>query len=239
MISLSLVFPLFNQESNLPKLFVALEDYIRKQNYFALEVVFVDDGSTDNTYELVFGFVEKHKEYSKFISYEENKGRGYALRQGMLEVNGDWRLVLDPDLSASLEEIEKLIPFINKGCQMIIGSRYIQGSHVETPPSLLRGILGRSFIFLSNLILGLNVSDVSCGFKCFSKASAQLILPKTKIDRWAHDAENLYLAKKYKVKVCEVPLLWTNGQGTTIRVFRAVAQSFYDLLMIPFIHRKD
>jgi len=237
MISLSLVTPLFNEEKNLPKLFSALEEYRNTQTDFLLEFVFINDGSIDGTEELLQDFAAKHSEYTKVISYPENEGRGYALRRGMLEATGDWRLVLDADLAAPLSEAKKLIPCIESGCDIIIGSRSIRGAQVETPPSHLRFILGVGFIVLARICTDVRVSDFSCGFKCFSKQAAEMILPQTKINRWAHDAENLYLAKKFGLKVCEIPLTWRNGPGTTVRIGSAVVQSLIDLVRIRLIHR--
>lgn len=237
MISLSLVTPLYNEEQNLPKLLSALEEYTRTQKDFVLELVFINDGSADHTESILQSFAASHPGYVRVVSYSKNGGRGYALRKGMLAATGDWRLVLDADLAAPLTEVKKLIPYIESGCDIIIGSRSIPGAQVETPPSFLRWFLGTGFIWLTRIITGVYASDVSCGFKCFSKEAVERILPLTKINRWAHDAENLYLAKKFGLKVCEVPLVWRNGPGTTVRIGSAVVQSLIDLVRIRYIHR--
>lgn len=237
MISLSLVFPLYNEEKNLPKLFSALEDYMSTQTDFMLEIVFINDGSTDTTERLLQSFAKSHPENVKVVSYEKNGGRGYALRRGMLEAKGDWRLVLDADLASPLSEVKKIILYIESGCDLIIGSRSLPGAHVEMPPSFLRWVLGTGFIVLARIATGVHVSDFSCGFKCFSREAVELILPRTKINRWAHDAENLYLAQKFGLAICEIPLVWRNGPQTTVRIGSAVLQSLVDLARIRFIHR--
>jgi dolichyl-phosphate beta-glucosyltransferase len=237
MISLSLVTPLYNEEKNLPRLLSELESYAASQHDFALELVFVSDGSTDKTNTMLEAFAGKHPGTTQVISYSPNRGRGYALRKGMLSAKGDWRVVLDADLAAPLSEIKKLIPYIENGCELIVGSRRLPGARVESKPSILRSLLSLGFIGLARIATGVRVTDYSCGFKCFSKRAAEAILPRTKIERWAHDAENLYLAKKLGFTICEVPLVWRNGPQTTVRVFGAVASTLYDLLRLRLIHR--
>lgn len=233
---ISIIIPLFNEEKRLPALFESLEVLIEDQHYPELEVVFVNDGSTDKTMILVEKFVERHLKYVKVISYSENKGKGFAVRVGMLEAKHDRRIFLDADLSVSLDQIEKFDLYMKNGPVVIIGSRNLKISNILVYQPVIRQNLGKFYNLISRIITGVNVTDFTCGFKCFSKEAVQIIFPKTKIDRWSFDSEVLFLAKRYNISIVEVGITWQNNEDTKVSLFKDILQSFVDLLRIRIIH---
>lgn len=236
--SLSIVIPCFNEQRNLPGLFSALEGFLRTKDCPASEIVFVNDGSTDQTDTLLRDFIGRHPDVARIISYPENKGKGFAVRAGMLGAKGEWRLFMDADLAVPLETVENLLPLMARGCEVIIGSRVIAGSSVALPQGKVRSFLGGCFTVLANGITGVRVSDFTCGFKCFSKKATETIFPLAKIDRWSYDAEILYLARKHSFEICEVGVVWKNGPETKVSFIRGdMFRAFTDLLRIIRIHR--
>lgn len=234
MISLSVVVPVFNEEKNLPRFFTAFDDFLLENKDFLLELVFVNDGSTDKTDVLLREFANG-KENVKVISYRKNRGKGYAVRTGMLAAQGEWRLFMDADLAVSFGEIKKIFSSPLQS-PIVIGSRVIDGSRIKVPQGRMRSFLGACFTFLANIITGVGVTDFTCGFKCFSKEATQTIFLLAQIDRWSYDAEILYIAKKQSLPVCEIPVTWRNGSETRVRP-GGMVEAFIDLLRIMYIHR--
>lgn len=234
--SLSIVIPLYNQKENIPRLFSELDRYLKEHPSTSAEVVLVNDGSTDESHTLLTEQVARFSHPVRLMSYNKNRGRGYAVRTGVLASSGAWVVVMDPDLAASFTHIDNIFNYIHD-YDVIIGSRRILGAEVVTPPSPTRWVLGMGFIIIARAITRVPVSDFSCGFKCYSRNAAQLIFPQTKINRWAHDAEILYLAKKFGLAIYEIPLRWTNGRGTSVRIVTTVALTLYDLTRLRFLHR--
>ncbi len=234
--SLSIVIPAYNEARNLPGLFAALEDFLRTEKWFALDIVFVDDGSTDATASLIQEFAAQHPDTVRLIVSPANRGKGHAVRTGMLAATGEWRLFLDADLAVPLSAVGLLIPAMEEGCPVIIGSRALPASRLAVPQGPLRILLGQGFTLLANLVTRAKVSDFTCGFKCFSREAAETLFPKTRIDRWSYDAELLYLARRQGYAIAEIPVTWRNGPETKVRLFRDIFRSFADLVRIILIH---
>jgi hypothetical protein len=144
---------------------------------------------------------------------------------------------MDADLAVLPGEITAFLPHMWGTCDVIIGSRRSSDSCIDVPQNILRQTLGRSFTLLANAILGLNCSDVTCAFKCFSAHAARIIFSRSKIDRWAYDAEILYMAKQSGLRVHEVGVHWSNGRDTRVRLIRDMFGSLWDLLRIRILHR--
>lgn len=232
MIKLSIVIPVFNEERRLPKTFEALMKFAQEKAAQITEVVFVDDGSGDGTSKLVKEF--KFEFPVKLISYQRNRGKGHAVRKGMLDTSGDYALMLDADMSTSLAEIEKFMPFMELGVPVIVGTRKAGGAEVLKRQPFYRQKMGEAYTALANIITGAGVSDFTCGFKCFSRDAINKIFSAAKIDRWSYDAETFYLARLYGFAIQEVPVSWSNDENTKVRLGRDVWQSFWDLLKIRF-----
>lgn len=227
---LSIVFPVFNEELRLKKTFEAIELFKKPDIFSDVEIIFVDDGSSDKTLELIKNYKCSYPVFVK--NYNKNRGKGFAVKTGMLASRGDYILMLDVDMSTPFSEFKKFYSPIENGCHIIIGSRKINGSSVIKYQPFFRELMGKCFTFLAKIITGNNISDFTCGFKCFSKKSAMEIFSKTKIERWSYDAEILFLAKKFGFKICEVGIAWENDEHTKVRLGIDTLQSFWDLIKI-------
>jgi len=226
--SLSVVIPIFNEEERLDKALNICIKYADK--YSEWEFVFVNDGSTDKTEEIIEKAVRKWPQF-KLVSYEKNQGKGYALKQGVKKAVKSLILVSDVDFSTPLSELALLYPFISKS-EVVIASRKVQGAKVLKHQPFLREWLGKQFTNLSKLVLGLKVSDVTCGFKLFTKKAGKKLFNKSRIKQWGYDAEILFLAKKYKMEVIDVAVIWENSEKTKVSLGRDILQSLMDLCLI-------
>jgi len=200
---LSIVIPVYNEEERIHNIKLIL-NFLKKKK-FIWEIILVNDGSSDST-------LKKIKKYQinekiNLISYKENRGKGFAIRKGMLASRGKYLLFLDIDLSTPIKEIDKFLPVLKK-FPVVIGSRKIKGAKVLIHQQLLRETFGRMFTKMSQISTDVSVSDFTCGFKSFEKSAARKIFYKSKIDRWGFDAEILFLAKKFRYKIKEMPVNW-------------------------------
>ena len=196
-----------------------------------VEVIVVNDGSSDHTAEIVR---ERAREHSgvRLLENPGNRGKGYSVRNGMLRARGDILLFSDADLSSPIEEADKLFAAIGEGADIAIGSRWMDPRLQIRRQPLLRRFLGRIFNLALRVILGLQFKDTQCGFKAFTRRSAQAIFPLQKIERWGFDPELLYLAKKFGFTVREVPVAWSHREGTRIHPLRDGIRMFGELLRI-------
>lgn len=234
---ISIIIPLFNEENRIGWFFDALEQFLVQKNFSKIEIIFVNDGSTDATLEIVTDFQIKNPDFIRIISYKKNMGKGYAVRQGMLKAKYYWQIFLDVDLSVPLLEINKLKIYMKEGAVVLIGSRNREGSNTLIKQSLVRRKLGGLYVIIANFITGANVSDFTCGFKCFSKEASEIIWREAKINRWSFDAEALFLARRYNIPIFEIGIIWRNHPDTRVSVFKDVSYSFFDLIRIRLIHR--
>lgn len=234
--TISFVIPFYNEEKRIKK---TIESLLKGFSFAGLKlekVIFVNDGSKDNTEKIIHLYkkqLEKKLQAKiKIIKYKKNKGKGYAIKQGMLVSKSDYTLMFDVDMSTPLNQLKKFIPYIKKNYDLIVGTRKNGKSTVIKHQPLYREILGRGFTLLTNLILNTWVSDFTCGFKAFSKFAKNRIFEKTIINRWAYDAEALYLAKKMGLDIVEVPVLWKNDPDTKVDLAKDLPETFKDLLRI-------
>ncbi len=233
--TLSVVIPLYNEAGRFDKAKEFIEKFIETQRFFGkIDLIFVNDGSTDGTFESIKKFSERHN--ATVLSYEKNRGKGYAIRAGMASANGDYALFMDADMSTEPEEIEKFMTEIKKGTSVIIGSRRSKGSKVLIPQPLHRITMGMVFTSLANIIMGMRVPDFTCGFKCFSRRAREEIFSKSLINRWSFDTEILFLAKLKGFEISAVPVTWKNDSITTVRLWRDAIESFFDLIKIRWYY---
>lgn len=233
---LSMVIPVFNEEARIKK---ALKICDRFENKFPQwQFIFMNDGSTDKTEQIIRKKVNQQKSF-KLISYKKNQGKGYALKQGVKEAEKPLVLLSDVDFSTPLTELPKLYKKIKKSFDIAIGSRKAKGAIIKKHQPKIREWLGKQFTNLSNLSLGLSVSDVTCGFKLFKNKAAKKLFLKSKIKGWGYDAEILFLAKKYGFKTAEVPVEWENDQRTKVNLGKDIVRSLFDLVKIRFCDLLD
>jgi dolichyl-phosphate beta-glucosyltransferase len=229
-IFLSVIIPAFNEEKRLPGTLKEIENYLKKQNY-TFEIIVVSDGSTDRTCELVEE-LKLNILNLKLICEKENRGKGYAVKIGMLSTQGEFRLFTDADNSTPISEIEKFFPEFEKGADVVIASRELKGAILDPPQPLFRRFVGEVFKYLRKIIVGLwEIQDTQCGFKCFKGKVAEKIFPKAKIERFAFDPEILLITKKMGFKIKEVPVYWKNDLQSKVK-FKSMVKMLIDLFKI-------
>lgn len=224
---LSIIIPVFNEEKRIKKL-TEISDYLKSQKY-SRELIIINDGSTDKTNRILKSL--KHKLKFKLISYTPNLGKGFAIKTGMMEAKGKYRMFLDVDLSTPINELERFLPSCKK-YDIVIGSRKLKASNLLIRQSFIREHLGKMFTTLSQMILGLNVSDFTCGFKCFSQKAAEQIFPRQKIKGWSFDSEILYIGKIKKFAIKEIPVTWKNDPRTRVKFPQDIINSLTELFKI-------
>ena len=227
---LSVVIPAYGEEKRITETLVAIDKYLKNQKY-SYEIIVVNDGSKDDTGPVVERLIGKIKNL-KLLDNRINHGKGYVVRQGMLSAHGAYRLFTDSDNSTPIEEVAKLLPYFSQGYDVVIGSRDIKGAKLEPPQPLYRRFLGRGWWLLTSIVVGTwGISDTQCGFKMMTASAATQVLPLCKIERFAFDPEILAIAKKKKLKIKEVGILWRNDLRSTVKA-NSMVKMFFDLLKI-------
>ena len=230
MATYSFIIPAYNEGTRLGATLDRVLNYTAAQDWDA-EVVVVNDGSRDQTAELVRASAQTHPEL-RLIENPGNRGKGYSVRNGMLNARGEVLVFSDADLSAPIEEANKLFSAIEAGADIAIGSRWLQPETQTQRQSLLRQFYGRLFNLALRVLLGLNFKDTQCGFKAFTRGAAQAIFPLQRIERWGFDPELLYLARRAGLKVQEVPVAWAHVEGTRLNPLRDGLRMFGEVLKI-------
>lgn len=232
-IHLSVIIPAYNEEKRLPKTLEEIDKYLSKQSY-DYEILVVNDGSKDKTAEVVRCLTPGVK-HLRLIDNKENYGKGYVVKQGMLEAKGEYRIFTDADNSTSIDQIEKMWPEFEKGYDVIIGSRDVKGAVLNPPQPWLRNvILGEGFKLIRKIIIGLwEIQDSQCGFKGFTDRAANEIFPRCKINRFAFDPEILVIAKKLGYKIKEIPVYWRNDLESKVK-FKSMIKMLIDLFKIKW-----
>jgi len=229
-ITYSIVIPAYNEGARLGATLEKVLAYVRLQGWNA-EVIVVNDGSRDNTAEMVREFAESNP-LVRLVENPGNRGKGYAVRNGMLNSRGEIVLFSDADLSSPIEEMPKLLAALASGADIAIGSRWLRAELQTRRQSRHRQLFGRVFNLLLRVILGLRFKDTQCGFKAFSRRAAQTIFPLQRIERWGFDPEILFLARKFGFRVEEVAVLWGHSGDTRIHPLLDGARMFWEMLRI-------
>jgi len=230
-IFLSVIIPAYNEERRLPVTLLAVDKYLSEQTY-PYEILVVNDGSKDNTVKIVKNF-EKMINNLSCIGYGENRGKGYAVRFGMLKAQGKYRLFTDADNSTTVDQIERLIPYLKpKGdFDVAIGSRAVKGHKILIHQPFYREMIGKTGNKLIQTIAVPGIHDTQCGFKCFTRKSAERIFSKQIIERWGFDFESLAIARLLGYKIKEVPIVWVNDHESKLSK-KAMFAMFRELLRV-------
>lgn len=227
---LSVVIPAYNEEKRLPKTLIEIDKYLKKQKY-VYEIIVVSDGSKDKTGDLV-RYLQKEIKGLRLIDNKENHGKGFVVRQAMLEAAGQYRLFMDADNATTIDQVENFFPYLQQGFDLAIGSRDVPGAKLDPPQPPIRVFVGNVFNLMTQIIVGLwGIWDTQCGFKMMTGEAAEKILPKCKIDRWAFDPEILKLAKREGYSIKEVPVHWKNDLESKVKL-RSTIRMAFDLLRI-------
>jgi len=234
---LSVIIPAYNEESRIIKTLLDIDRYLSKQKY-VYEIIVISDGSTDKTAKVVQGFQNVIKNL-KLIDNKENHGKGYVVKQAMLESNGQYRLFMDADNATTINHIEKMWPLVEKGYEVIIGSRDdkdAKGAKQAVSQSFLKRLLGNMGNLLIQILVVWGVWDTQCGFKMFSAKATQDIFPRLTIDKWGFDIEILAVAQKLGYKIGKIPVDWINDPNSKVswkgylRTFGEVFQIKWNLI---------
>lgn len=226
----SIVIPAYNESARLGASLEKVLSYVHSQKWNA-EVIVVNDGSRDNSADIVRSFAAKDP-ILRLVENPGNRGKGYSVRHGMLNAKGEILLFSDADLSSPIEEAPKLLKALESGADIAIGSRWLRAETQTQRQPLHRQVFGRIFNLLLRLTLGLQFKDTQCGFKAFKRAAAQAIFPLQKIERWGFDPEVLFLARKLGFKVQEIPVAWGHSGGTRINPLVDGSRMFLEMLRI-------
>jgi len=226
----SIIIPAYNEGARLGVTLDRVLSYVSAQSWDA-EVIVVNDGSRDQTADLVRTFAKTYP-VLRLLENPGNRGKGYSVRNGMLNAIGEILLFSDADLASPIQEANQLFAAIQAGADIAIGSRWLRPELQTQRQSLLRQFYGRIFNFALRILLGLQFKDTQCGFKVFTRSAARLIFPLQKIERWGFDPELLYLARRAKLKVKEVPVAWSHQEGTRISPLRDGLRMFVEVLKI-------
>lgn len=228
--ALSIIVPAYNEEKRLPKTLERIHNYLAARA-FSAEVIVVDDGSSDGTARVVATARTKYPEI-RLVSNGSNRGKGFSVRHGMLEARGEIALFTDADLSAPIEEADKLIAAIcTQKYDAAIGSR-ASGKLIEVHQSILRRMAGKIFNVFVRVGTGVNFGDTQCGFKAFRRQSCHILFEQQLITGFGFDPELLFLAHYHGLRVLEVPVRWAHVNGTKVHVLKDSLRMFRDLAKI-------
>jgi dolichyl-phosphate beta-glucosyltransferase len=229
--SLSVVIPAYNEATRLPATLEKVTRYLATRGMEFAEVLVVDDGSTDDTAAQAETFAAGCANV-RVLRNPGNRGKGYAVRHGMLEARGEWRLFTDADLSSPIEEIESLWKAAqSKGADVAIGSRALNRALIFAHQPKYREFAGRFFNLAMRMAVGLPFRDTQCGFKLFSMRAAETAFSRQRLERFGFDVEVLLIARLQGFRIEEVPVKWGHVEGTKVSTWNG-AQSFLDLLVI-------
>jgi glycosyltransferase involved in cell wall biosynthesis len=230
-LELSIVVPAFNEERRLPKTLQSIRAYLRSRSVRA-EVLVVDDGSTDATAKVVELSRAAFPEL-RLLSNGRNRGKGFSVRHGMLEAGGEIAMFTDADLSAPMEEADKLLAVLRDGTyDVAIGSRAVDRSLIEVRQSAFRERAGIFFNQIVRWTTGLPFQDTQCGFKAFRREKARVIFEQQRTEGFGFDPEILFLAQRRGLRIAEVPVRWAHDPATKVRMFADSLRRFLDLVAI-------
>jgi glycosyltransferase involved in cell wall biosynthesis len=224
---LSIIIPAHNEERRLPGTLEKVLAFLASQPY-AAEVLVVENGSADRTAEVAESFAARR--HNVRVLREVRRGKGLAVRRGMLEARGEFRFLCDADLSMPIEQVNRFLPPALDGVDVAVGSREAPGSEVIDSP--MRRKIGRTFNLFVRMLGLTSLRDTQCGFKCFRAAVAEDVFTRQRLEGMAFDAEVLYVARRRGYRIAEVPITWRIDADSRVRLFQDSLNMGKDLLVI-------
>ena len=225
---LSIVIPAHNEEGRLPRTLGQIFAFLEKQAYIS-EVIVVENGSSDRTLELSSEFAARH--LNMIVIREEQRGKGNAVRRGMLEAHGEYRFICDADLSMPIDEVNKFLPPLTNDADIVIASREAPGAiRYNEPPYRHWG--GRAINLAIRLLILPGLKDTQCGFKCFRAAATEELFRQQTLIGWSFDIELLYLARRKHLRIKEMPIHWYFGADSKVHAIRDALRMLGDIFRI-------
>ena len=236
--SVSVIIPAFNEAERLPLTMRATADYFEARTE-PFELLVIDDGSTDGTAQVIADFARQRPALSvQCLGYGGNRGKGYAVRHGMLRASGDLRLFCDADLATPAEEYEVVLAAMERdGTPIGIGSRPLRASNLLVHQPWYREWLGRGFNKAVQILAVPGIADTQCGFKVFTAEAATDVFSRCRLDGFAFDSEALYIARRLGYGISEVPIRWSHKDGSKVSMVRDGLKMLRDLSLIRWTHR--
>ena len=226
----SIVIPAYNEAPRIGNALQSVVTCVCQRGWHA-EVVVVDDGSRDQTADLVRAFAKEHPEV-RLLQNPGNHGKGYSVRNGILHSFGEVVMFTDADLSAPIEEADGLFAAIAAGADIAIGSRWLERTRQTIRQPLYRQFFGRCFNGVTRAVMGLPYADTQCGFKAFTRTAAQTVFQLQTIERWGFDPEILFIARKRGYRIDEVAVSWAHDERTRISYLKDGTRMLQDIAIV-------
>jgi dolichyl-phosphate beta-glucosyltransferase len=226
----SIVIPAYNEKARIVAALEAVVSCVRA-NAWPAEVIVVNDGSTDSTAQIVRDFARTAPEV-RLLENPGNRGKGYSVRSGILQALGEVIMFTDADLSAPMEEADRLFAAIASGADIAIGSRWLESGRQTHRQPLYRQFFGRCFNAVCRMVMRLPFADTQCGFKAFTRAAAQTVFQLQTIERWGFDPEILFIAIKRGFRIAEVPVSWAHDERSRMSYLKDGLQMLKELAII-------
>jgi glycosyltransferase involved in cell wall biosynthesis len=227
---LSIVIPAYNESARIDGTLSRVMWCVEERGWDA-EVLVVDDGSSDDTPAIVQRWMRRYPRLH-MVRNPGNRGKGYSVRNGLLQAAGDIVMFTDADLSSPMEEADLLMAAIHSGADVAIGSRWLDKQKQTVHQPLYRRFFGRCYNRLTRVVMGLNFKDTQCGFKAFRREAAQTIFRLQTIERWGFDPEILFIARKLKFQIVEVPVTWGHDARSRMSYLRDGMQMLTEMAQI-------
>ena len=233
---LTVVVPAFNEERRLGATLERVAAWLESRGLDG-EILVVDDGSSDGTARVAAEHLGGRR--GRVIRQPENRGKGAAVRRGVLEAHGRWVLLTDADLSSPIEEYDVLASAVRElDADVAIGSRGLRDSKVEIRQNLVRQTMGKTFNLAIRTMTGLPFRDTQCGFKLMDRERVRPLFEKMIVDRFAFDVELLFLCRKFGLRVVEVPVVWRNAPGSKVSILRDPLNMLADVARVRWRFRR-
>ena len=217
-VSLSVIIPAYNEAGRLPSYLASIVEYLDRQD-ISYEVIVVDDGSTDATADSISQLLAAHGSV-KMLPLPANRGKGFAVKTGMLQASGKLRLFTDADGATPISELARLRKAVDAGAEVAIASRAMKDASCTVAAHLHRKVIGGVFNFLVNKIAVKGIHDTQCGFKLFTEKAARTVFPLQRIHDFGFDVEILLLCRKNGLRIAEVPVNWSDVAGSKVHLIR-------------------
>ena len=228
---LSVVIPAYNESKRIRDSLKGIINYLEHQKYI-WEIIIVNDGSSDSTADVIRNLMDTYP--VKLLTNETNRGKGFSVRKGMLNSQGEYVLFSDADLSTPIDELSKMLKIMAEGYDLVIGSRGLKESKILIRQPFYREFMGKVFNRIVRLLTVRGINDTQCGFKLFRGDIAKRIFNKQRLDGFSFDVEILYIAKKCRFSIKEIPVRWTNSPDSKVRALKNSPGMFFDLIKINF-----